>query len=168
MATTLPSDGEKPPDHAQKKRLNIAYKPQLGSPTKSNPATDFNLGGDISVAKNRLGASENSQFISGSNLGTPCHGDCSPPKELSFHQISDQSTARFIVNDQLNISGDHQLVAHGATGVQIEQNQFETVSAGKENVTNPSPPDFNGSIATTLQKRFLQLLVHHLFEEMQK
>ncbi|OIT21463.1 hypothetical protein A4A49_34083 [Nicotiana attenuata] len=104
MATTPPSGGEKLPDQTHKKCLDNAHKPQLGSPNKSNPAvTDFILSGDITVEKKFLGASKNPQFISGSNLGIPSSGDCSPPKELSFYQISYHSTAEIVVLDQLNI-----------------------------------------------------------------
>lgn len=44
------------------------------------------------------------------------------------------------------------MVTHGNTGVQMEQNQCEIISAGKEIVSNLSPLHFNRSVSTTLQK----------------
>ncbi|OIT33458.1 hypothetical protein A4A49_57795, partial [Nicotiana attenuata] len=148
-----PSTGEKPPDHPQNERNIIAHPTQQESFQNSSPiAADLQNGAAITVAKNRLGTSEISQVISGSNLEIPNRGDYSPHHSAPSHQISTNSTVGIFPDDLLQIAGELEMAGNGVPAVQMQNQRYQKLCLDQENM--PAGPISHGYLSNVpiLQK----------------
>ncbi|OIT19805.1 hypothetical protein A4A49_63410, partial [Nicotiana attenuata] len=121
MHVAPPSGDEKPPDQSKKMRNSKAYKPPLGASLKHSPtATNLKIGGAITVAKNRLGASKISKGDSWSNLKIPSRRDHLSSQSAPPHQKSDHSTVGIAGNDDSKNDSFSEMADVNVPAVQME------------------------------------------------
>ncbi|OIT31321.1 hypothetical protein A4A49_31488 [Nicotiana attenuata] len=138
MATAPPFTGGKPPDPNQKMRPTNAHPPQKISVQNSSPiGTDINFGAAITVPKNRLGATNNSQMISGSNFIIPSRGISSTSSGAYPLQNSANFTMGIVSSGEKKISDESQMMAHNVPGVQLEKPRYQIVPQDEENMITP-------------------------------
>ncbi|OIT36808.1 hypothetical protein A4A49_60393, partial [Nicotiana attenuata] len=152
MATAPPSTGGKPPDQRQKMRLSKANTVQQISLKNSNPAaTNLKNGDAITIANNRLGASENSQLNSGPNIIISNQGDSSPSPGATPLQKSTDSTVGITPNDLLKNEDSLEVAGNGVLTGQIENAWYQKMRKEENNNIEPSILYWYQSTASILQ-----------------